>query len=105
MEAEKSKSIISEELDRFEIDLANLAVQSLIDEIYRRFEEIRMKELKRAIRKMGESDEKKLAIIDRFSRELIERVALIPVEQLRKASLTSDDELVSAAERLFQTKA
>ena len=104
IEAEKSKDIISEELNRFGIELSKLVAQPLISEICRRFEEIRLKELTRAIRKMGESDEKKLAIIDRFSRELIERVAQIPIEQLRKAALSSDDGLLAAAERLFQTR-
>jgi glutamyl-tRNA reductase len=104
MEAEKSKAIISEELGRFELELSKLVAQPLINEICRRFEEIRQKELARAIRKMGESDEKKLAVLDRFSRELVERVAQIPLEQLRKAALISDDGLLSAAERLFQTR-
>ena len=104
IEAEKSKDIISEELDRFEIELSKLVAQPLINEICRRFEEIRLKELKRAILKMHESDEKKLAILDRFSREIIERVAQLPIEQLRKAALIYDEELLAAAERLFQIK-
>jgi glutamyl-tRNA reductase len=104
IESEKSKGIISEELNRFEIELSKLVAQPLISEICRRFEEIRLKELTRAIRKIGELDKEKLAIIDRFSRELIERVAQIPIEQLRKAALSSDDGLLEAAERLFQTK-
>lgn len=104
VEAEKAKGIISKELDVFGIELSKLAAEPLISEIFRRFEEIRLKELKRAIQKMGEADKKKLAILDRFSRELIERVAQVPIEQLRKAALNSDDGLFSAAERLFQTK-
>jgi len=104
IESEKSKGIISEELNRFEIELSKLVAQPLISEICRRFEEIRLKELTRAVRKIGELDKEKLAIIDRFSRELIERVAQIPIEQLRKAALSSDDGLLEAAERLFQTK-
>jgi glutamyl-tRNA reductase len=105
IEAERSKLIISDELDRFEIELAKLVAQPLIGEIFRRFEEIRLKEVARAIRKMGESDEKKLLVIDRFSRELIERVAQTPVSQLRRAVLAGDNELLEAAARLFQTKA
>jgi glutamyl-tRNA reductase len=104
IESEKSKGIISEELNRFEIELSKLVVQPLINEICRRFEEIRLKELTRAKRKIGELDKEKLAIIDRFSRELIERVAQIPIEQLRKAALSSDDGLLRAASRLFQTE-
>ena len=104
LEAERSKIIVSEEIDRFEIELAKLVAQPLINGIFRDFEEIRLKEVARAIRKMGESDEKKRAVMDRFSRELIERVAQTPIMQLRKAALAGDEELLEAAARLFQTK-
>jgi glutamyl-tRNA reductase len=104
IEAERAKGIISEELNRFEKKLSELVAQPLVTEIYRKYEEIRLKELNRAVRKIGKLDKEKLAIIDRFSRELIERVAQIPIEQLRKAALSSDDGLLEAAERLFQTK-
>lgn len=103
IEAEKSKAIIFEELSRFERELSKLVAQPLISEICRKFEEIRKRELKRAIGKMGECDENKLAILERFSRELVERVAQIPIEQLRKAALNRNGELLSAAEELFQT--
>jgi glutamyl-tRNA reductase len=93
-----------EELNRFGKKLSELVAQPLVTEIYRKYEEIRLKELARAVRKIGELDKEKLAIIDRFSRELIERVAQIPIEQLRKAALSSDDYLLEAAERLFNTK-
>ena len=103
-EAEKCRLIISEELDRLEVELSGLYAQPLIIEICRKFEEVRKKEFARAVRKLHESDEKKLAVIERFSIELIERVAQIPIEQLRKAALNSNGELLSAAEKLFQTK-
>lgn len=103
-EAEKSKIIVNEELARFELELSKLYAQPLIIEICRKFEEVRQKELARALRKLQESDEKKLAILERFSRELVERVAQIPIEQLRKAALNSDGELLSAAEKLFQAR-
>lgn len=103
IEAEKSKAIIFEELARFEIELSKLVAQPLISEILRKFEEMRQKELKRAISKLDISDERKLMILERFSRELIERIAQIPIEQLRKAALNRNGELLSAAEQLFQT--
>lgn len=104
IEAEKCKTIILEELARFEKELSKLIAQPVISEIYHKFEEIRQKELARAIRKLGESDEKKLSVLERFSRELIERIAQIPIEQLRKAALNNDGELLSAAKQLFQMR-
>jgi glutamyl-tRNA reductase len=102
--AEKSKAIVSAELDLFEAELSKLVAKPIIQDICRKFEAIRKKELNRAIHKMKESDEKKLLVLDRFSRELTERIAQIPIEQLRAAALSNDGELLSMAEKIFQTK-
>jgi len=104
VEAEKAKKIVFEELERFERQLAKLYVEPMISEIYRKVEAIRQRELRRAIRKMGESDEEKLMVIDRFSKELVERILQVPIEQLREAALKNDGFLLSAAEELFGIK-
>jgi glutamyl-tRNA reductase len=103
-EAEKAKKIIFEEFERFERQLAKLFVEPLISEICRRIEAIRQRELRRAVRKMGESDKKKLMVIDRFSRELVERILQNPIEQIRGAALKNNGSLLSAAEELFGIK-
>jgi glutamyl-tRNA reductase len=104
IEAEKSKVIISAELEHFELELSKLLAEPLITAICRKFEEIRKKEFMRAIRKIGESDEKKLIILERFSRELTERIAQIPIEQLRAAALSNNGDFLSFAEKIFQIK-
>jgi glutamyl-tRNA reductase len=101
IEAELSKIIISKELERFELELSKLCVAPLISEICRKFNEIRQKELLKLLRKLGESDEKKLELLERFSQELTERIAKIPIEELRKAALDKNGELISAAQQLF----
>jgi glutamyl-tRNA reductase len=104
IEAIKCETLILEELTRFELEISKLYAAPLISEILRKFEEIRQKELARARRKLGESDEKKLLVLERFSRELIERVAQTPIEQLRRAALNGNGELLGAAEQIFQAK-
>jgi glutamyl-tRNA reductase len=54
--------------------------------------------------KIGEKDERKLQVLERFSRELMERILQIPVDQLKRAALDSDDGLVAAAQKLFKVK-
>jgi glutamyl-tRNA reductase len=102
LESEKVKKIISEELIRFELKLSQLAAQPLINEICRNFEIIRQKEYVRALRKMGNLEEQKMLVLERFSRELIERIAQLPINQLRKAAIDGDDELLYSAKKLFQ---
>jgi len=103
-EAEKARRIVFEELAKFEKQQFEFLIQPLISEIYKRVDGIRQKELKRALSKMAESDEKKMQILDRFSRELVERVLQLPIDQLREAALNNDDGLLSAAEKLFKIK-
>lgn len=103
-EAEKAKKIIFEELERFERQLAKLFVEPIISEVCRRIEEIRRRELGRAVRKMGWTDDKRLGVMDRFSRELVERILQVPIERLRDAALKNNGALLSAAEELFGIK-
>ena len=104
VEAEKARKTIFEELTRFERQQFEFLVEPLISEIYKHVDGIRQKELKRALSKMAESDEKKVGILDRFSRELVERILQTPIDQLREAALNNDDDLLSAAEKLFKVK-
>lgn len=103
-EAEKAQRIVFQELERFERQQSQFLIQPLLSEIYRHVEAIRQKELRRAMNKMAEKDERKLQVLERFSRELMERILQIPVDQLKRAALDSDDGLVSAAQKLFKIK-
>jgi glutamyl-tRNA reductase len=101
IEAKASETIVGDELEAFENEMAKFFAEPLISEMLRKFEKIRLKEISRAIRKMNESDEKKLIVLDRFSKELIERVTLDTVLQLRRAALTGDEDLLKVAAQLF----
>lgn len=103
-EAERARKIMLEELTRFESHQSWITIQPLVDAIFRGVESIRQHELKRALSKMTESDETIMGILDRFSRELMERILQTPIEQLREAALSSDDSLLSATRQLFQIK-
>jgi glutamyl-tRNA reductase len=103
-EAERARMLVLADVERFERQQLELAVAPLISEIYKRVDVIRRRELERALGKMGESDARKLGVMDRFSRELVERVLQLPIDQLREAALNNDDGLLSAVERLFKVK-
>jgi glutamyl-tRNA reductase len=81
-----------------------MLVEPLISKIYKKIEETRKRELERAFSKIRESDEKKRLIIDRFSRELAERILQFPAQRLREAVLENRNDLLSAAEELFAVK-
>jgi glutamyl-tRNA reductase len=104
LESEKAKMIIHEELVRFELELSKLGAQPIIDELCRNFENIRRKEFDRALRKIGHLDEHKILILERFSRELTERIAQIPITQLKEAAIDGDDDFLHSAKKLLQIK-
>jgi len=103
-EAEKARKLVSAEVERFERQQMELAVAPLISEIYKQVDSIRRRELERALNKMRESDPRKVGVLDRFSRELVERVLQLPIDQLREAALNNDNGLLSAVEKLFKVK-
>jgi len=103
-EAERARQLVDEELRRFEQELSWILVRPLASEIYRALEGVRKNEFDRAVRKMGESDTRKISVMERFSKELVERIMQSPMEELKKAALNNENELLSAAERLFRTK-
>jgi glutamyl-tRNA reductase len=104
VEAEKARRIVDEELERFERELSWVLVMPLVSKIYRSLDGVRRREFERAVRKMGESDAKKIMIMDRFSKELVERIMRVPTEKLKKAALSNQNVLLGAAEKLFGTE-
>jgi glutamyl-tRNA reductase len=103
-ECEKAKMIITNELKLFEKQLGRIMVEPLISKICRKMDKIREKELKRAFGKIKEENKRKRVVIERFSRELVERMLQVPLEKLREAVLNNDDELLYAAKKLFGIK-
>jgi len=100
--AEKAKKIVSDELRRFESQQFRFLIEPLISEIYRRVESVRQRELLRVLSKIVVQDERRIEILDRFSRELVERILQVPIDQLREAALNKDDDLLSSAKKLFK---
>jgi len=101
-EAERARLLVGEELARFEQELSWILVLPLASEIYRSLEVVRRSEFERAVRKMGESDGRKISVMERFSKELVERIMQVPMERLKRAALNNEGELLSAAEKLFK---
>jgi len=103
-ETEKVKTMIMDELKLFEGQLGRIMAEPVISNICRKIEKIRKSELKRVFGKMKETDERKKLVIERFSKELAERMLQIPLDQLREAALNNNNELLSTAEKLFGVK-
>jgi glutamyl-tRNA reductase len=67
-------------------------------------EEIRKRELNKALRMLGEINDKQEKIIDDLTRVLVERVLYHPILNLRKAALNGDSGMILVAQKLFELK-
>lgn len=100
-EIKKAEAIIRDELRRLELMLKRERAEPLISALCSKAEEIRRKELKKALRMLGEIDDKQRRVINDLTLVLIERVLHHPILNIRKAALNDDVNMISVAQRLF----
>ncbi|MEW6042740.1 MAG: glutamyl-tRNA reductase [Thermoproteota archaeon] len=101
MNAEK---IISEELQVLQAHMKRLDVEPVVKEIFKDIDVRRTKELEKALQMLGETDQKKIKIIEDLTKAVVEGIISTPMNNLRKASEQSDDDLLKAASKLFDYK-
>lgn len=102
IEAEKAKQIISEELKSLDALLGRLLAEPLVSSLCMRVEDIRGKELQKALRMVRNIDEEQKLVIENLTKELAERILQLPIENMRKAALNRDSTTLSAARKLFE---
>jgi len=51
---------------------------------------------------VGSTSEENRSVIENLTKELSERILQLPIENLRKAALSKDGALLSAAKKLFE---
>jgi glutamyl-tRNA reductase len=99
--AEKASKIIDEALLLLEQDLKAQSVSNIVSSLFSNAEEIRQKELTKAHNMLGKLDEKKRDVIDGLTFEIVEQTLVPIVENLRKAAMNDDKQLIDAAVKLF----
>jgi glutamyl-tRNA reductase len=103
-EVKRAETIISSELERFELQCKRERVEPMISAIYKRAENVRQRELAKALKMIGELDREQKKILEGMTRSLLERILFHPINMLRKAAVTGDDQIVSTVQELFDTK-
>ena len=102
IEAEKAKQIISEEMKSLDELLGRLLAEPLISSLYIRVEDIRGKELQKALRMVRNINEEQKLVIENLTKKLAESILQLPIENMRKAALNRDSTTLSAARKLFK---
>jgi glutamyl-tRNA reductase len=99
-----AEKIINDELEVLQAHMRRLEVEPTVKEIFKDIDTRRVKELQKALQMLGEKDKEKIKIIEDLSKALVEGIISEPMNNLRKASEQSDDELLKAASKLFDYK-
>lgn len=99
-----AEKIISEEIQVLEAHMKRLKIEPVVKEIFKDIDVRRSKELEKALRMLGETDESKVKIIDDLTKAIVEGIISTPMNNLRKASEQSNDDLLKAATKLFDYK-
>ncbi len=96
--------IIEEETVHIERALKTEAVSKIISDLLSQTEEIRQRELAKALNMLGDMDEREKQVVDNLTAILLKQTFLPLVENLRQAAAKDDSDLVEAAIKLIGAK-
>lgn len=92
---------INDEVHVLEASMRRLAAEPLAERVFKSVDTLRIRELQKAIRVLGETDPQRTKVIDDLTREIAERIMSTPMNNLRKASERGDRDVVVLAGKLF----
>ena len=98
------ENIISEEVPVIEATMKRLDAEPLVKDVFTNADSIRIKELQKALQMLGETDEKRIKIIDELTKAVVESIVSTPMNNLRRASEQGSSELLEIASKLFNYK-
>ena len=99
-----AEQIINDELPVVEAAMKRLEVEPIVTNVFKEIDQVRVKELKKALQMLGEKDEQKIRIIDQLTQAIVEDIMSIPMNNLRKASEQGDSEILKTVTKLFDYK-
>jgi len=98
------QNIISEEVPIIEATMKRLDAEPLVKDVFTNADSMRIKELQKALQMLGETNEKRIKIIDELTKAVVESIVSAPMNNLRKASEQGDPDLLETASKLFNYK-
>lgn len=103
--AEQATRIVEEELVLLEKDIKAQAVRDVISYLLGNAEDVRQRELTKAFGMLQTLDDKQKEVIDDLTLVLLKQTFLPIVQNLRKAAIDNDKELIDIATKLFGIEA
>lgn len=101
---QSAEKIINEEASVLKAQMKRLDVEPVVKEIFKDIDLRRTKELGKALKMLGETDQSKIKIIDDLTKAIVEGIISTPMNNLRRASEHEDGDILDAATKLFDYK-
>ena len=98
------ENIIKEEVSVLEASMKRLDAEPLVTNVFKNIENLREKELQKALQMLNEKDEKKIKIIEELTKAVVESIISTPMNKIRKASEQGNPDVVELASKLFDYK-
>ena len=102
--ASSAEKIINEEIPVVEAVMKRLEVEPVVKNVFKDIDQVRIKELKKALQMLGETDEQKIRIIEQLTQAIVEGIISTPMNNLRRATEQGDSELIKSISKLFDYK-
>ena len=103
--AEQAEKIVKEELVLLERDVKSQSVRDIISFLLSRTEDARQRELSKAFGMLRNLNDKEKEVIDDLTLVLLKQTFLPIIQNLRKAAVENDKELIDTAVKLFGVEA
>lgn len=98
------ESIINEEVSILEASMKRLDAEPLVTDVFKNIDNLREKELQKALQMLDEKDEKRIKIIEELTKAVVESIVSTPMNNIRKASEQGQPEIIEMASKLFDYK-
>ena len=98
------ENIINDEVSALEASMKRLDAEPLVKHVFKNIENLREKELQKALQMLNEKDEKKIKIVDELTKAIVESIVSTPMNNIRKASEQGNPDVVELASELFDYK-
>ncbi len=96
-----AEKIINEEIPIVQAVMKRLEVEPVVKGVFKDIDTVRVKELRKALQMLGETDEEKIRIIEQLTQAIVEGIISTPMNNLRRASEQGDSELLKSVTKLF----
>ena len=96
-----AQKIISDELPVVEAAMKRLEVEPIVKGVFKDIDAVRVKEFRKAIQMLGETDQDKIRIIEQLTQAIAEGIMSTPMNNLRRASEQGNSELLESVRKIF----